>query len=57
MALQQQPIEAAVSPLPSEQTTPPVTKMYFTGLDGVGLEEGALGLGMIVNGPGRRDGR
>jgi len=33
-------------------------KMYFTGLDeGTGLEEGALGLGMIVNGPGRGDGR
>src|SRR5512139_1761782 len=25
------PIEAAASPLPSDDTTPPVTKMYFTG--------------------------
>jgi hypothetical protein len=24
-----QPIEAAASPLPNEDTTPPVTKMYF----------------------------
>ncbi len=25
-------MEAAASPLPSDETTPPVTKMYFTGL-------------------------
>ena len=25
------PIEAAASPLPSDETTPPVTRMYFTG--------------------------
>ena len=45
-------MEAAARPLPSEETTPPVTKMYLTGLD-----EGALGLGMIVNGSGMGDGR
>src|ERR1700677_5031143 len=28
-ASSKQPIEAAASPLPSEDTTPPVTKMYF----------------------------
>src|SRR5262250_1491789 len=27
-----QPIEAAASPLPSEDTTPPVTKMYFAAM-------------------------
>jgi hypothetical protein len=27
------PNAAAVSPLPSEETTPPVTKMYFIGED------------------------
>src|SRR5580700_11502634 len=27
-----QPIEAAASPLPSEDTTPPVTKMYFAAI-------------------------
>ena len=26
------PMDAAASPLPSDDTTPPVTKMYFTGL-------------------------
>src|SRR3954453_20719966 len=26
-------MEAAASPLPSDETTPPVTKMYLTGLD------------------------
>ena len=29
------PIDAAASPLPSEETTPPVTKMYLTGLRAV----------------------
>src|ERR1700685_3709602 len=27
-----QPIHAAASPLPNEDTTPPVTKMYFAGI-------------------------
>src|SRR6266496_6487581 len=32
-ASRRQPMEAAARPLPSEDTTPPVTKMYFADID------------------------
>ncbi len=32
-ALRMEPIEAAVIPFPSDETTPPVTKTYFGNLD------------------------
>src|SRR5258707_8088479 len=36
-ASRRQPIEAAARPLPSEDTTPPVTKMYFADMSATSL--------------------
>src|ERR1700729_1416218 len=37
-ASSRQPIEAAARPLPSEDTTPPVTKMYFADMSATSLD-------------------
>src|SRR6266567_2830522 len=38
-ASSRQPMEAAARPLPSEDTTPPVTKMYFADMSATSLDE------------------
>src|ERR1700733_8139008 len=38
-ASRRQPIEAAASPLPSEDTTPPVTKMDFADMSATSLDD------------------
>src|SRR5580704_8392154 len=38
-ASSRQPIEAAARPLPSEDTTPPVTKMYFADMSATSLDK------------------
>src|SRR5271155_1475276 len=38
-ASRRQPMEAAARPLPSEDTTPPVTKMYFADMSATSLDE------------------
>src|ERR1700760_2379557 len=42
-ASSRQPIEAAARPLPSEDTTPPVTKMYFADISASAYEVALFG--------------
>ena len=56
-ASSRQPIEAAARPLPSEDTTPPVTKMYFADMSATSLDvfeicAGWARLSIAGSGPG-----
>src|SRR4030081_1770538 len=48
-ALRMEPIDAAVIPFPSDETTPPVTKTYFDNLDLPGVFQMLPAVRLVTN--------